>query len=164
VIALYRVDDRLVHGQVVLGWGQSLHAAFIVLVDDVVARSDWEQELYRLGVPPEMDLIFATVSDAADLHDAWVSDRRVGILLTPDLDTMNRLLDGASEVRRINLGGIHHRVGREQKLRYVYLTEEEEALLRRMAERGVEITAQDVPATHPVPLRDVLAGRGRGES
>jgi mannose/fructose/N-acetylgalactosamine-specific phosphotransferase system component IIB len=160
VIALYRVDDRLVHGQVVLGWGQSLHADFIVLVDDAVARSDWEQELYRLGVPPEMDLIFATVAEAGELHESWVAERRVGILLTPDLDTMNRLLGETPGIGRVNLGGIHHRPGREQKLRYVYLNRDEQALLREMADRGVEITAQDVPATHPIPLREVLGGRG----
>ncbi|MGH7670271.1 MAG: PTS sugar transporter subunit IIB, partial [Gemmatimonadaceae bacterium] len=35
-LALYRIDDRLIHGQVVLGWGQPLDAGFIVLVDDAV--------------------------------------------------------------------------------------------------------------------------------
>ena len=33
-IVLYRIDDRLIHGQVVVGWGQPLDVAFIVLVDD----------------------------------------------------------------------------------------------------------------------------------
>ena len=51
-IELYRIDDRLIHGQVVVGWGQPLSLRFIVLVDDEVASSDWEQELYRMGVPP----------------------------------------------------------------------------------------------------------------
>ena len=45
-IALYRIDDRLIHGQVVVGWGQPLELRFIVLVDDDVAASEWEQELY----------------------------------------------------------------------------------------------------------------------
>ena len=54
-IELYRIDDRLVHGQVVVGWGQPLERRpFIVLVDDVVAAS-WEQDLYRTGAPPEME-------------------------------------------------------------------------------------------------------------
>ncbi len=54
-IELFRIDDRLIHGQVVVGWGQPLDVGFIVLVDDEVATSEWEQELYRLGVPPGMD-------------------------------------------------------------------------------------------------------------
>jgi PTS system mannose-specific IIB component/fructoselysine and glucoselysine-specific PTS system IIB component len=42
-LALYRIDDRLIHGQVVVGWGQPLDCSFIVLVDDEVSSSDWEQ-------------------------------------------------------------------------------------------------------------------------
>ena len=42
-IALFRIDDRLIHGQVVVGWGQPLELRFIVLVDDEVAGSEWEQ-------------------------------------------------------------------------------------------------------------------------
>ena len=64
-LELYRIDDRLIHGQVVVGWGQPLDLGFIVLVDDEVAASDWEQELYRMGVPPEMDVYFDAVEAAA---------------------------------------------------------------------------------------------------
>src|SRR4051812_23393445 len=57
-LELYRIDDRLIHGQVVVGWGRPLDIRFIVLVDDEVAASEWEQELYRMGVPPEMEVFF----------------------------------------------------------------------------------------------------------
>ena len=63
-IHLYRIDDRLIHGQVVVGWGQPLNARFLILVDDLVASSDWEKELYRMAVPPEMDSYFANVHTA----------------------------------------------------------------------------------------------------
>jgi len=61
-VQLYRIDDRLIHGQVVVGWGQPLNIRLIVLVDDDVACCDWEQDLYRMGVPPEMELKFADVA------------------------------------------------------------------------------------------------------
>ena len=32
-VELYRIDDRLIHGQVVVGWGQPLRLGFIVLED-----------------------------------------------------------------------------------------------------------------------------------
>jgi PTS system mannose-specific IIB component/fructoselysine and glucoselysine-specific PTS system IIB component len=63
-------------------------------------------------------------------------------------------------IRRVNLGGIHHRAGRMQRLRYVFLTPGEEAELRKLAEHGIEVTAQDVPAARPVPLDEVLATEG----
>lgn len=160
MITLYRVDDRLVHGQVVLGWGQALQASFIILVDDAVASSEWEQELYQMGVPPEMELYFANVVEAARSHDAWVADRRAGILLTPDLSTMERLLALVAGIRNVNLGGVHHRPGRVQRLRYVYLTQAEEDLLRRLEEDGIGVTAQDVPTARPVPLSELLSEKG----
>jgi len=67
-IHLYRIDDRLIHGQVVVGWGQPLNARFMVLVDDLVASSDWEKELYRMAVPPEMEIFFADVGAAVRDH------------------------------------------------------------------------------------------------
>jgi PTS system mannose-specific IIB component/fructoselysine and glucoselysine-specific PTS system IIB component len=157
-VELNRIDDRLIHGQVVVGWGQPLRLGFIALVDDEVAGSDWEQELYRMGVPPDMDVYFATVQEAAARLGEWRADPRPGILLTGDIDTMARLIDACPEVRTVNLGGIHHREGRTIRLRYVYLTPDEEQALRRLAERGVAITAQDVPSARPIALEDVLEG------
>src|SRR3712207_5416689 len=89
-VELYRIDDRLIHGQVVVGWGQPLDVGFIALVDDEVAASDWEQELYRMGVPPEMDVYFEAVDAAAQQLARWRADARPGILLTGDIDTMVR--------------------------------------------------------------------------
>ena len=151
-IALYRVDDRLIHGQVVVGWGQPLDASFIVLVDDTVRASDWEHDLYRMGVPPHIEVIFASVDEALRRLPEWEAERRVGILLTGDLDTMAALARGSNRVGKVNVGGIHHRQGRSERLRYVYLTDAEAATLRAIAARGVDVTAQDVPTARAVPV------------
>ncbi len=157
-IDLYRIDDRLIHGQVVVGWGQPLNLGFIALVDDEVAGSEWEQELYRMGVPPDMDVYFATPDEASRLLDQWNEDQRPGILLTGDIDTMRRLIALCPSIKTVNLGGIHHRAGRTLKLRYVYLTPQEEEALRALERSGVVVTAQDVPSARAVPLDDVLRG------
>jgi mannose/fructose/N-acetylgalactosamine-specific phosphotransferase system component IIB len=159
-LVLNRIDDRLIHGQVVVGWGQPLDVRFIVLVDDSVAASEWEQELYRMGAPPEMDVYFLNVSAAIDELPRYRADSRHGILLTGDIDTMRRLVE-AGGISAINLGGIHHRTGRTQRLRYVFLNEDEETALRDIATRGVAVTAQDVPGARPVPLDDILSGVAR---
>jgi PTS system mannose-specific IIB component/fructoselysine and glucoselysine-specific PTS system IIB component len=151
-LALYRIDDRLIHGQVVVGWGQPLNATFIVLVDDEVSGSDWEQDLYRMGVPPQIEVIFASVERAAEQLPAWEADERVGILLVGDIDTAVALTQRAPQVRKLNVGGVHHRTGRRERLRFVYLTDEEAAKLRRLAADGVDVTAQDVPTARAVPV------------
>ena len=156
-LVLNRIDDRLIHGQVVVGWGQPLGVGFVVLVDDEVAASDWEQELYRMGVPPGVDLYFHSVADAPEHLERYRADARPGILLTGDIESMRRLADRGA-VKAVNVGGIHHRPGREQKLRYVFLTPAEEQALRDLAAGGVAVTAQDVPSARPIALDELLDG------
>jgi len=153
---LYRIDDRLIHGQVVVGWGQPLDAKFIVLVDDAVATSEWEQELYRMGVPPHMDVHFVTVADAISLIPKLQKSDQPGILLTPDVVTMRRLVD-AGVIESVNVGGIHHRPGRDQKLRYVFLTGPEAAELEAMS-KSVRVFAQDLPGAEEYSIEQILRG------
>ncbi len=157
-ILLYRIDDRLIHGQVVVGWGQPLDIGFLVLVDDLVASSDWEKELYRMAVPPEMEICFADVETAIRDHARYAADPRPGILITGDIAEMHRLVSGVKAIGGVNLGGIHHRAGRREKLRYIFLTPQEERELLALEAAGVEVTAQDVPAARPIPLAEILGG------
>ena len=156
-LVLYRIDDRLIHGQVVVGGGQPLDIGFIVLVDDTVAAEEWEQELYRMGVPPEMDVYFHSAADAVAAMTKYRFDPRAGILLTGDIATMRRLVEG-THITAVNIGGLHSAASRVQRLRYVFLTPAEERELRDLAARGVTVTAQDVPGARPVSLDDLLAG------
>ena len=61
-------------------------------------------------------------------------------------------------VTSVNVGGIHHREGRAQKLRYVFLNQEEELALRSIAACGVTVTAQDVPSARAHSLAEILRG------
>jgi PTS system mannose-specific IIB component/fructoselysine and glucoselysine-specific PTS system IIB component len=154
-LVLNRIDDRLIHGQVVVGWGQPLDIGFIVLVDDEVACSEWEQELYRMGTPPDMQVHFYSVAKAAGMLDQFAADERPGILLTGNVDAMLELVQRGG-VREVNVGGIHHRADRKQRLRYVFLSPKEEQVLKRMAELGATVTAQDVPSSRPIELAELL--------
>lgn len=160
-IFLYRIDDRLIHGQVVVGWGQPHDIRFLVLVDDLVASSEWEKDLYRMAVPPEMEVRFADVQTAIRDHPVYAADPRPGILIAGEISVMRRLVLGVKAIGSVNLGGIHHRAGRKEKLRYIFLTTEEERELLAIEAAGVEVTAQDVPGARAVPLAEVLAGEKR---
>lgn len=159
-IECYRIDDRLVHGQVVVGWGQPLSLAFIVLVDDEVAESPWEQDLYRMGVPPEMTVYFESVQSALAHLDGYRQRPDAGLLLTGSTAGMRALVESDPAIQRVNVGGVHHRPGRSPHLRYVFLDAAEEADLRAMSARGVAVMAQDVPGAVEVPLDELLTRSG----
>lgn len=156
-IALYRVDERLIHGQVVLGWGSHLRLGRYIVVDDELARSEWEQELYRLGAG-KADTLFTTVDDAQAHLDEWRSAPTRSIVLTRDVGTMLRLARGGHlRGERVNLGGLHHGPGRDEVLSYLHLTAEDRDGLSALAEEeGVEVSARDLPDAHKVSLRSLM--------
>ncbi|MGD8321122.1 MAG: PTS sugar transporter subunit IIB [Gemmatimonadota bacterium] len=155
-IVLYRVDERLIHGQVILGWGNQLKPERYLVVDDELAQSDWEQELYRLGAG-EMDVRFSSVEEARRLLPQWRADEKRSILLTRDVDAMVRLARGGLLAgERVNLGGQHPGPGRAQVLTYLHLTQEDRDGLAELQEAGVDVSARDLPDAAKVSLKTLL--------
>jgi PTS system mannose-specific IIB component/fructoselysine and glucoselysine-specific PTS system IIB component len=77
------------------------------------------------------------------------------MLLTGDVETMRRLTERAPAIREVNVGGIHHRPGRTERLRYVFLSPEEEQALKAMEARGVTVTVRDVPSARALRLGEL---------
>lgn len=158
-IVLFRIDERLIHGQVVVAWGGALKPDRIVVVDDELAGSAWEQELYCLGLPPDIAAEFLTVEDASARLDEWRAGTDRVIVLARDVTTMLCLARGGRLAgAEINIGGIHHTPDRREVLPYVFLSPREAAALRDLEAEGTEISARDLPASRRVPLRQLLAG------
>jgi mannose/fructose/N-acetylgalactosamine-specific phosphotransferase system component IIB len=158
-VVLFRIDERLIHGQVVVGWGARLHPQRIAVVDDEIAASAWEQDLYSLGLPDDVMTEFVTVTQARERMDDWQQATERMFVLTRDVATMLRLArDGRLRGAEVNIGGIHHSAERREVLPYVYLSIAEAAALRRLAAEGVDVSARDLPAAPRVPLSQLLSG------
>jgi mannose/fructose/N-acetylgalactosamine-specific phosphotransferase system component IIB len=108
-----------------------------------------------MGVPPGMKIEFASVSDAARRLAEWEASPGRTVLVLGDIAAAARLSELAPQIKRVNLGGIHQAPGRRQRLPYVFLSDVEACELQRLAARGVEVTAQDVPTAKPVPIGEL---------
>lgn len=160
-VVLLRIDERLIHGQVVIGWGQHLHPDRIVVVDDALAESAWERELYLIGVPDEMKVEFVPVDHARNSLPEWHRSDARTIVLVRDVDTLRRLAeDGLLRGWQVNLGGVHHAAGRSLVLPYVFLSDDERAVLDELAAQGVKISARDVPGARRVPIEHLTVRDG----
>ncbi len=157
-VVLYRIDERLIHGQVVMGWGPQLGVEHYVVVDDELATSEWEQDLYRLGLPDATTADFLSVRDArACLTDLDVDSRRT-MVLTRTVAAMGGLAEAdALRGREVNLGGLHHAAGRTERVPYVYLGPAEEEDLQALVAEGVEVSARDLPGSRAVDLKALLS-------
>ncbi len=153
-IVLVRLDDRLIHGQVVVGWGQALNADRILLIDDQVVQNEWERDLYRLGVPPGMEVEFVSAGASASVLESIAADPTRTIVVVADIETLAVACRSTEVVRKINVGGVHEGPGRTRRLRFVFLTEDEARRLRELAQEGIQVDAQDVPTAKAVPLTE----------
>jgi len=158
-IVLYRVDERLIHGQVVIGWGHQLRPDRYLVVDDELASSEWERDLYRLGAG-DSQVLFVTVEQARAQLAEWRATNERSILLTRDTATMRRLADdGLMAGERVNLGGLRHGPGRAEVLTYLHLSDEDVDNLEAMAAAGVDVSARDLPDAHKVHLETLAKSR-----
>ena len=149
--ALQRVDDRLIHGQVVVAWGGELSPRRIWVVDDAAASSAWERELLG-SAAPGIDVRVITLAQAAEQLGAESSAAGRAFLLVRDLKTALALLEAGIPIHTLNLGGIHYAPGRAKINEYVYLDEADRARARLLLARGVLLEVQDVPAARPQAL------------
>ena len=156
-VVLFRIDERLIHGQVVMGWGPELRPEHYVVADDELSASEWEQDLYRLGLPETATAEFLTVVDARARLEALESDPRRTIVLTRSVSAMEGLAaGGALRGKEVNVGGVHHAPGRTERLPYVFLDAEDEASLKSLEDLGVAVSARDLPSSRAVGLASLL--------
>lgn len=151
-VELLRVDDRLVHGQVVEGWVKALRISRLVVASDAVQADETQKVLYVLAVPQGVELTTATVADAAAAwkSNRWKNDRALILVSSPD--DVVRLLDEGAPVKSVNLGGLHYRAGRVQVLKGVSLDDQDVRALKTLAARGVLLEARPLPLDEPVDI------------
>jgi mannose/fructose/N-acetylgalactosamine-specific phosphotransferase system component IIB len=153
---IHRVDDRLIHGQVVIAWGERLRPRRIVVADDASAAVEWERELLATAAPG-VDVTVTTVAEAAAGYADEASRSGGAFLLVRDLAAALTLVEAGANVPSFTLGGLHYAAGKDKVHEYVYLDAADRRAARALIERGVKLEVQDVPASRPVPLESLDA-------
>jgi len=154
---LQRVDDRLIHGQVVVAWGGRLRPRRIWVADDAAAADGWERDLLA-SAAPEAEVHVVTIAEAAALYESEAAAAGGAFLLVRDLRAALALVEAGAAVPRFTLGGLHYAPGREKLNDYLYLGPADHATARALLARGVALEAQDLPSTRPVPLGTLAPG------
>ena len=156
-IVLIRVDERLIHGQVVIAWGNHLRSKRFVVFDDEVADSEWEQDLYRLALPESAEARFHSIAEAGEALAGLRDDPVPTVVLLRSLgsaEAMARDAWGAGDA--LNLGGLHHKAGSREVRSYLHLDAEDLKIIRALQGAGVEVYGQDLPSSSVVEAEELL--------
>lgn len=145
-VKLARIDDRLIHGQVVLGWVPVVKPNRILVACDRVAASDWERKFYASCVPPDIPTTFLSIDQTAQSLTAEPFASEQLLVLLESAEDAWKLVSAGVALREVNVGGLHYREGAIELLPFVFVTPEDRASLRELVKKGVTLSAQDVPS------------------
>jgi PTS system mannose-specific IIB component len=156
VIALVRVDNRLLHGQILETWIPRLGIGEVVVADDDAAGSDLAQAAMTLCVPPDLP-IRVVRSGSVPWAELAASPRRVLVLVRDVASLAAARAGGLSPrlARSVNLGNVHFGPGRRPVTPSVFLAGGEVEALRALAAAGFEVEARAIPSEPPAGLADI---------
>lgn len=141
-----RIDDRLIHGQVLIGWVSRYNYDTLLICDEELANSEWEKEMYLAAVPGDMKGDVIVPGDMQNYVDSHPEDKILLLLKSPA--ALARLVNAGFPVEDVIIGGIHDKAGRKHYYDFMFLSGEEVELLRELIKKGIHIVCQDLP-DHP---------------
>ncbi len=156
MIALVRVDNRLLHGQILEAWIPRLRVAEVVVADDEAAASDLARAAMTLCVPPDLPVRVLAVKDVPWQQIA-AAPQRILVLVRDVAALIAARADGLSPplAPRVNLGNVHFGPGRRPVTPSVFLAAQELSALRDLASAGFEIEARAIPSEPPTGLAEI---------
>lgn len=160
MIQLLRVDHRLLHGQVAVSWVQGLDSNCIFCVGDKVANDPVWKTTLKMGKPAGCKLVIKDMEHAIEAINSGVTDKYKMIICVATIAEAKHLVEGCPQIKSVNLGNTkpkdEKRPDARQVSRQIFLTAAEEADVREMLDRGVEVEIRPLADDPKVDCASVL--------
>jgi mannose/fructose/N-acetylgalactosamine-specific phosphotransferase system component IIB len=155
-ISMIRIDERLIHGQVTMGWARTTSANLILAVNDVVANDTFQKKLMMMAAPVGVTIEIYSVAEVVEKLNAntW-PNANILLLLRNPID-MVRLLELGVKIAKVNVGGVRSPGPTVKLTKEVSATPEELQAWKKLDEMGIRIEVQWVPGAGVTVLNDIV--------
>lgn len=154
-INVARIDDRLIHGQVITTWVKNYDIEQVLIINDKVAADKVQQSVLTMSAPPGLKVLVFGVQQFIEILKKTPIKKRTMLLFTNSID-VNALVEGGLEIEKLNVGGMRMQDGRRQLSRAVSVTPEEELAFKNIIAKNVIVEVQMVPKDPIVVLKTLL--------
>lgn len=144
-IVACRVDERLVHGQIMTSWSKRLHLKRIVIVDDAVAKDDFMRTVLTMSAPAGVAIEILSAADAAQRVQGDAGTENAMLLfkgVAAALELARSLADTPHKISELNLGNLGSGPGRTELTKRVFLSADERDQVRELQGLGVRVFLQ----------------------
>ena len=154
-INVFRIDDRLIHGQIVTKWIKDAAAKMIMVVDDKAAGDKTQQMILKFAVPSGIKLEILSKEDAVKRVNEDQSNTNV-LMLVRNPKEANALVEMGLKIDSIIIGNISNsksEVGRTKLLDYIYVEPGDVEDIRSLECKGIKL---EVKAIHEEKAKDPI--------
>lgn len=159
-IVLVRVDDRLIHGQVAVGWTRTIGASHIVVANDEVAKDNTQKMLLKMATPVGVKSTILSVDEAAALLAAEKFGNDKVLVLVRDPKSLLRLIEGGVKFDKVNIGNVRMMDGRQRITKEVAATSEEVEDWKQLDQAGIKLEALWIPGGSATNFNEVIRKQG----
>lgn len=149
-----RIDNRLVHGQVIESWIPFTGAKKLVVANDDLAGDILQQEIMSLAIPQDVAPFFITVDALTSflgVHSPTLRDLDLLVLFASCQDA-KRAFERGVPFQILNVGNMHYSPGKKQLCAHVAVSADDESCLHFFTKRGVALDFRCIP-TVPIQVR-----------
>jgi PTS system mannose-specific IIB component len=157
-LRLVRIDDRLIHGQVVAGWLRALGAKSIVIVDDATARDEFLREVLTLAAPQGVPVEVCDVASGAARLTQLAATPEPVMVLVRSPRTVLSLRQAGVPIEVVDLGGMGSGPGRKRLHKTISVSPAEIQALRELEQLGTRVEIQIVADDRPIAFRSLDSG------
>ena len=154
-INVARIDDRLIHGQVITTWVKNYDIEQVLVINDKVAEDKVQQSVLTMSAPPGLKVLVFGVQKFIEILKKTPIKKRTMLLFTNSID-VNALVEGGLSLEKVNVGGMRMQDGRHQLSRAVSVTPEEEQAFKNLIAKNIPVEVQMVPKDPIVDLQSLL--------
>ena len=154
-ITVFRIDDRLIHGQIVTAWLHYADAKQIVVADDKAANDSFSQSLLKMATPKGIKLRIVNLSDGKKLVEESDSDDKTLFLVRGPVEA-NSVLENNDVVKTINVGNLNMRKGKEKILDNLWVYEEDIEAFKDLNGKKIYLEYRTVPSDQSQSVINLL--------
>jgi mannose/fructose/N-acetylgalactosamine-specific phosphotransferase system component IIB len=154
-IKVFRIDDRLIHGQIVTSWISDAEAEKIIVVDDLAAKDEFQQSLLRMATPSSIKLCIYSIEDFVEKLKNDNSSENVLLIVRGPAQAL-KLLEGGLDVDTINVGNISMKKGKKKVLPFLWLDDSEVNSLKEIANKNVKLDVRSIPNNRSQDAIDLI--------
>lgn len=155
MICFSRIDDRLIHGQVVTTWVHTYHIEQIIILNDKVAEDKTQKNILAMAAPQGIKVKAFGIDRFTEIIKTTPITRRTMLLFTTSTDVLEAVEKGV-DIKELNIGGMRYQEGRERLTKALSVSETEREAFKKLLDKGIEITVQMVPKDEKINLKEVI--------